>query len=159
MENLEEAIHNIDAFCRVLIEKIIENEKEIEHDGYVEPMENLLKRKYVMEEFLEANPFAKSVIPLPHCEQPLIETFEDDNYVKVLMQCHCRDQTPTIQTYPDGLEICRRECYTNSDGIEICVDKCQKLALPIQNLEVKNMITKCNNNEVFEIAIPKTKNT
>ncbi|MEM3174247.1 MAG: hypothetical protein QXU02_05085, partial [Candidatus Bathyarchaeia archaeon] len=47
MENdFEEALSNIDAFCRVLAKKIAENE---EADLEPELIENLLRRKYVAE--------------------------------------------------------------------------------------------------------------
>ncbi|MCW3993236.1 MAG: hypothetical protein NWE85_01545 [Candidatus Bathyarchaeota archaeon] len=69
---------------------------------------------------------------------------EDEDYVKIFLQCHCRDQKVTIHTDVDGLEICTQEC--------------QKLNLPVKHLQVENMIVRCNN-EVIEIDIPKIKTT
>lgn len=145
MDDLEEALRNIDIFCRVLVKKIVESENEPENNVIIEPIEKLLRRKYIIEEHLEPNPLAKHLIPLPQVEEPLIDIFEDDKYVKVLMQCRCRDQKVTI--------------HTDVDGLEICTEECRKLNLPVKHLQIESIITRCNNNEVFEIDIPKTKAT
>lgn len=121
----------------------------------IEPMEKLLQRKYIIEEHFEPNPLSRNFIPLPHLEEPLIDIFEEDNYVKILMQSRCKDQPITVHMDMDGLEICRRECYRNDDGTEICTDTCKKLNLPVNHLQIDSMVAKCNNNEVFEIEIPK----
>jgi hypothetical protein len=155
MVDLEEALKNIEVFCRVLVDKILE-ENEIEDGVVVEPIENLLRRKYIIEESLESNPIIKSMIPLPQLEEPLIDIFEDDNYVRILVQCRCQEQKVSIHTDVDGVEICKKECYNNADGAKVCVDKCQKLSLPVKHLQMENMITKCNN-EVLEVNIPKQK--
>jgi hypothetical protein len=55
----------------------------------------------------------------------------------------------------DGIEICNKVCHKNDEGNEVCVDECRKLTLPVDHLKIENMITKCNNNEAFEIEIPK----
>jgi hypothetical protein len=146
MDDFEEALRNIDVFCRVLVKKMVESLKDVESDVFVEPMEKLLKRKYVIEEQVEQSPTVKHFIPLPQVEEPLIDVFEDDKYVKVLMQCRCRDQKVTVQ----------RE----SDGLQICVESvCRKLNLPVEHLQIENMIMKCNNNEALEVEIPKIKTT
>jgi hypothetical protein len=155
MDDFEEALQNIDAFCRVLVKKLVENENERDNNVVMEPMEKLLLRKYIIEEHAESSPLAKSLIPLPQAEKPLIDVFEDDNYVKVLMQCRCKDQKVTIQPDMDGIIICKRECHIDIEGREICRDMCQKLALSPKKLQIKNMIAKCNNNSVFEVDIPK----
>jgi hypothetical protein len=140
MEDLEEALHNIDVFCRVLVKKIVED-ADYSQGVVVEPIEKLLRRKYIVEEHLESNPSAKHLIPLPHAEEPLIDIFEDDDYVKVLMQCHCKDKKVTIST--------------DVDNMEICTEECRKLNLSVKHLQVENMVVRCNNNEVLEINIPK----
>jgi hypothetical protein len=155
MTDFEEALRNIDVFCKVLAKKIINDE---ENDTItVEPIERLLHKKYTINEHVESSPTSKHMIPLPQLEDPLMDVFEDDNYVKVLMQCRCKDEKVTIHPDIEGLEICKRECYTNSDGEEVCQDNCRKLNLQIGSLQITNMIAKCNNNEVLEIEIPKTK--
>lgn len=99
---------------------------------------------------------AKYMISLPQLEEPLIDVFEDDNYIKILVQCHCQEQKVSFHMDVDGVEICRKECHDNADS-EVCVDKCQKLNLPVKHLQIENMTAKCNKNEVLEVSIPKQK--
>lgn len=141
MENLEEALHNIDVFCRILVKKIAEDENCPENMT-VDPIENLLRRKHVVEGHSVSNSLANHLIPLPHTEKPLIDIFEDDKHVKILVQCRCKDQEVTINTDVEALEICTEEC--------------ERLNLPIKHLQIENMTVRCHNNEVFEIDIPKT---
>lgn len=141
MEDFEEALRNIDIFCRILVKKIVEDE-DCTQNIVVEPIENLLRRKYIIEESQESKTSSGCLIPLPHAEEPLIDVFENEDYVKIFLQCHCRDQKVTIHTDVGGLEICTQEC--------------QKLNLPVKYLQVENMIVRCNN-EVIEIDIPKMK--
>ncbi|MEM2093066.1 MAG: hypothetical protein QXE16_02155 [Candidatus Bathyarchaeia archaeon] len=143
MDDFEEALRNIDVFCRVLVEKLAESEKESE-DGNVpvEPIENLLKRKYTVEESIGDKIKIKCFIPLPHVEEPLIDIFEDDNCVRILLQCRCRDQKVTVQRDVDGLQLCLE-------------DRCWKINLPLEQLQMDNMVMACNNNAAFEVDIPK----
>jgi len=152
MDDFEEALQNIDAFCRILVKKLVDNE---DSNIVVEPIEELLYRKNIIDTQAEPNPSPKHLIPLPQAEEPLIDIFEDNNHVKVLMQCHCKDQPVTVHASADIVEICKKECHTNAEGLEICVDKCQKLDVPIKHLEVENMTAKCSKNTVFEVSIPK----
>jgi hypothetical protein len=158
MDDFETALQNIDIFCKVLVKKIIGDENEPEKDFAIEPLENLIRRKYTFEEHLASSPLSKSLIPLPQADEPLIDVFEDDNYVRVLMQCRCRDQKVTVLPDVDGLKICKRECHLSVDGTEICTDKCQKLDIPTKHLQIEDITAKCSNNAVFEVNIPKTKN-
>jgi hypothetical protein len=146
MDDLEEAFRNIDVFCRVLVKKIIESEKGSESNVVVDPVEKLLRRKYIIEENLEQNPAVKHLIPLPQLEEPLIDIFEDDNYVKVLMQCRCKDQRVTVQRDLEGLQICVEE-------------QCHRLNVPVKQLQIENIVMKCNNNKAFEVDIPKLRTT
>lgn len=141
MEDFEEALRNIDIFCRILVKKIVEDE-DCTQNIVVEPIENLLRRKYVIEESQESKTSSGCLIPLPQAEEPLIDVFENEDYVKIFLQCHCRDQKVTI--------------HTDVNGLEICTKGCQKLNLPVKDLQVENMIVRCNN-EVLEIDIPKIK--
>jgi hypothetical protein len=156
MGDLEEALRNIDVFCRILVKKLVDTE-----DGkiVVEPIEKLLYRKNMVYTQAEPNPSRGHFIHLPQAEEPLIDVFEDNDQVKVLMQCRCRDQPVTIHTDVDGVEICKKECHTNEEGLEVCIDKCQKLNVPVEHLKVENMTAKCSNNTVFEMNIPKTRST
>ncbi|MDH5483228.1 MAG: hypothetical protein OEY22_10205 [Candidatus Bathyarchaeota archaeon] len=153
MDDFETALQNIDVFCKVLVSKMIVNEEN--SNIIVEPMENLLQGKYVIREQFDSSPLSKNFIPLPQVEEPLIDVFEEDEYVRVLVQCRCKEQEVTIHTDMDGLEICRKECNTDTDGLQVCRDECKKLNLPIRILRTENMISKCNNNEIFEVTIPK----
>jgi hypothetical protein len=155
MSDFEEALRNIDIFCRTLVGKMIEDDASPENGITLEPMEKLLLRKYVIEEQSESSPIAKNLIPLPQAEEPLIDVFEEDNYVKVLMQCRCREQKVSVHTDIDGIQVCKTECSTDEKGVETCADKCQKLDVPTQNLQVEAMTAKCSNNTVFEVDIPK----
>lgn len=143
MEDFEEALRNIDIFCRILVKKIVEDE-DCSQNIEVEPIENLLRRKYIIKENQESKTPSGYLIPLPQAEEPLIDVFEDEDYVKIFLQCRCRDQRVTI--------------HTDTDGLEICADACGKLDLPVKHLHIENMIVRCNN-EVIEIDIPKIKTT
>ncbi|MEM2780224.1 MAG: hypothetical protein QW791_05070, partial [Candidatus Bathyarchaeia archaeon] len=101
---------------------------------------------YVFEEKFESGPSVKHFIPLPHIEEPLIDVFEDENYIKVLMQCHCKSHRITVNKADEGLQIC----------VE---NMCWKVDLPVEELQVENMIMRCNNNEALEVEIPKIKTT
>lgn len=156
MENFEEALRNIDVFCRVLVKKIVEGEGRQKNDIVVEPMEKLLISKYIFEERYGLSPLAKTFIPIPHAEENLIDVFEDENYVKILVQCHCNHQKVTFHMDIDGIEICERKCHKNDEDKEICVDKCQRIELPTKHLQIEKATTKCNNS-VLELYIPKCK--
>lgn len=140
MEHFEEALRNIDIFCRILVKKMVEDE-DCSQDIVVEPIENLLRRKYIIEENLESKPLTRYLIPLPQAEEPLIDVFEDENYVKIFLQCRCKDQKVII--------------HTDIDSLEICTEECQKLNLPVKHLQIENMIVRCNNNEVLELIFQK----
>lgn len=155
MDDFEEALRNIDVFCKVLVKKIVEGEEK--SHIVVEPMERLLYKKYVISEQVESSP-VKHFIPLPQLEEPLIDVFENENYVRILMQCRCRDQNVTVHTGVDGLEICKKKCHKDSEGMEVCVDECQKLNLPVERLKIEDIVIKCNNNEALEVCIPKVNN-
>jgi hypothetical protein len=153
MDDFEESLRNIDVFCKVLVEKIVHNEEN--NNIVVEPIEKLLYRKCIIGEQSESNPSTKHLIPLPHLEKPLIDVVEDDNYLEVLMQCRCKDQKVTVHTDTDGLKICKKDCHTDAEGTETCIDECQKLNLSIGHLQIKNATSRCNNNQVLEVKIPK----
>jgi hypothetical protein len=141
MEDFEEALRNIDVFCRTVVKKIVENENSSPNIA-VEPIENLLRKKYVMEEKLESIPSTRYLILLAEAEEPLVDIFEDGDYMKIFLQHHCQGKDVKI--------------HTDIDGIEICLDECKKLNLPVKHLKIANMTVKCGNNRVLEIGIPKT---
>jgi hypothetical protein len=143
MKSLEEAIRNIDVFCRVLVEKIVEDEN-CPQNIVLEPVKKLLRGKYIVEEHFDLNPLARNLISLTHAEEPLIDIYENDEYVEILIQCRPEDYKMTISK--------------NIDGLEICAEKCRKINVPIKNFQVKDMIIR-RNNKVLEISIPKMKTT
>jgi hypothetical protein len=154
LDDFEEALQNIDVFCRVLVGKIVTDDK-VDSGKTVEPVEKLLYRKNVLHEKPESDSSIKHFISLPHLEDPLIDVLEENDHVEILLQERCRDKTLTVHTGIHGIEICRRECNTDPQGQEVCVDKCQKVELPVGQLRVENMNSRCNNNAVFEVNIPK----
>jgi len=123
------------------VKKIAEDDDCYETNK-VEPIESLLRKKYTIEKHSESNPSANNTIPLPQTKEPLIDVFEDDKCVRILMQHRCNNEEVVIHTDADGLEICSRER--------------RKLKLPMKNLQVEKMTVRCNN-EVLEINIPKMK--
>ncbi len=155
MDDFEEALHNIDVFCKVLVNKITSEENQVNSSMYIEPMEKLLYKKNILGEKLENGGSIRRFIPLPHLEDPLVDIVEEGDRFKVLMQEHCTDTKVTVNTDTSGIEICRKECHTDSEGEEVCVDKCQKLGLPLDRLQIENLTAKCSNNTVFEVDIPK----
>ncbi|MEM2110441.1 MAG: hypothetical protein QXX08_01005 [Candidatus Bathyarchaeia archaeon] len=154
MGDFEEALRNIDVFCKVLVKKLIEDEKEQNCYIALDPMEKILK-KYISWDYMESKPLAKFLTPLPQSEEPLIDVFEDKNYVRVFVQCCCEDQKVTVKVDSDSIMICERKHCINIGDLEICNDICQKLELPAKNLQFQNMIAKCINNIVFQVDIPK----
>jgi|GEM_PF-590484 len=141
MEDLEEQLRNIDVFLRILVKKIAESEN-CSKKTKVEPIESLLRKKYIIEKHSESNPSANNTIPLLQTEEPLIDVFEDDKRVRILMQHRCNNEKVVI--------------HTDADGLQICSKKRRKLKMPMKHLQVENMIVRCNN-AVLEINIPKTK--
>lgn len=145
MEDFEEALRNIDVFCRTLVKKIVEDYDSSQRIA-VEPIENLLRRKYIIEESLESNPSAKYLIPVPDAEEPLVDMFDGEDYVKIFIQSRCHGKDVKVHTDMDN-------------NIEICVEECRKLNLPSRRLNIDNMVVKCNNNMVLEVSIPKIEAT
>ena len=109
MENLEESLCYIDVFCRTLVKKIAEDEN-CPQNITVEPIENFLRRKHITEEHADSNTFSNHLIPLPHAEKPLIDVSEDDNYVRILMKCRCKNQKVTVHTDAGDLKIYTEQC-------------------------------------------------
>jgi hypothetical protein len=162
MENFEEALRNIDAFCKVLVKKMPHNMAKLENKTIVEPIENPPPIESTANEPLEIDSTNRHFIPLSQIEEPLIDIFEEEDYIKILVQCRCQEQQVTFYTCKDGIKICREECHVNVDGTETCVDTCQKINLRTDHLQLENrlfVVAKCNNNLVLDAMIPKTKAT
>jgi hypothetical protein len=140
MDKIEEALRNVDVFCRVLVRKMVDEE---ESNLVVEPLEKLIYKKAVTDAQPRLNQLEEHLIHLPHLEEPLIDVIEAEDDVQVLMQCRCNDEKVQI--------------HGDANGLEICTDKCQKLELPTKNLRIENVTSKCNNNKALVISIPKDK--
>jgi hypothetical protein len=145
MENFA-ALQNINDFCRVLVKKTIANTSETNNE-----------REYL-------NGHSDSDLSMdimqPELEEPLIDVFDEGDYIRILVQCRCREQQVTFHPSKDGITICREECHTNKSGTETCRDVCSKLSIRTDELQLENMvfvIAKCNNNNTLEATIPKLK--
>ena len=93
-------------------------------------------------------------------EEPLVDVFDEEDHVRILVQCRCREQQVTFHPCPDGITVCREECQKQRDGPEVCNDVCRKLSLRTDGLQLDDMlfvIAKCNNNNTLEAMIPKKK--
>jgi hypothetical protein len=135
MENFE-ALQNIDNFCKIIVKKTVPD------------LDRRLGESSV------------DSIMQPDLEEPLIDVFDEEDHIKILVQCRCREQQVTFHPVKDGITICRQECNTNKVGVETCTDFCRKLSLRTDELQLENMlfiIAKCNNNNTLEAMIPKIK--
>ncbi|MCW1310019.1 MAG: hypothetical protein QXP04_04990, partial [Candidatus Nanoarchaeia archaeon] len=158
MDKLEEALQNIEVFCRVLVEKIVQYERGIESNVAVEPMEKLLREKYVIKEDFRGKYLTKKsemnltsgFIPAPQIEEPLIDIFEEENRIKIIMQHNCSEP---IKVYPlkNGLKVCKIICYNDIDKGKVCTEKCKELNLSIDK-PIQGIFSNCNNN-VLEICV------
>lgn len=162
LADFEEALQNIDAFCKVIVKKMPEKTAELKNETYVEPIENPPLTKSPVCETLETDFSNRHFSPQPQIEEPLIDIFEEEDYIRVLVQCRCKEQQVTFYVSTDGIRICREECHVNTNGAETCVDNCQKINLRTNHLQLEDrlfVIAKCNNNQVLEAMIPKIKAT
>jgi hypothetical protein len=156
MENFE-ALQNMDDFCKVLVKKPnVEgsdsgNRKDLEADTMVFEKEYLKGR-------LKAN--SSLGVTQPELEEPLIDVFDEEDHIRILVQCRCREQQVTFHPDKDGITICKEECQRHKGGPETCRDVCTKLSLRTDELQLENMlfvIAKCNHNNTLEATIPKLK--
>jgi HSP20 family molecular chaperone IbpA len=124
--NIEETLSNIEVFCRVLIKKIFEEE-----ESHLKPslIKNLVRRKYTIEVYEDQLKMG-----------PLVDVFEDEKYIKILVQYLCRDKE---------VSFCMNEGCT-----EIWIGREQKIKLPIKHLDVSKAVIKYNN-QTLEILIQK----
>jgi hypothetical protein len=157
MNNFE-ALQSIDNFCKVLVKKNTtgtsetKHRKKIEHANMAVFERNLRmpsEASYVVDDILQSE-----------IEEPLIDVFDEEDYIRILVQCRCREQQVTFHPSSDGITVCREECRKEKNGPETCRDICRKLNLKTDELQLGNMqfvIAKCNNNNTLEAMIPKIK--
>jgi hypothetical protein len=157
MENFE-ALQSIDNFCKVLVKKTTTGTSET---GHVREIEHA--NKAVFERDLRVpseDSYAVDDMLQSEVEEPLVDVFDEEDYLRILVQCRCREQQVTFHSSPDGITVCREECHKEKDSQEICRDICRKLNLATDELQLGNMqfvIAKCNNNNTLEAMIPKIK--
>ncbi len=155
MENFEE-LQNIDNFCKVIVKKAFSDESEASLKGEKSRQDDAVLARNLDSHF-EVKGIDDSV---PEQEEPLIDVFDEEDHIRILVQCRCREQQVTFHPGRDGITICREECIVEKNGQEMCNDVCRKLNLPTDKLQLRNMlfiIAKCNNNNTLEAMIPKIK--
>jgi len=156
MENFE-ALQNIDDFCKVLVKKTIADTSETGNRRELETDKAVFERKYLNG---RSETETSMGIMQPELEEPLIDVFDEEDHIRILVQCRCREQQVTFHPDKDGIIICKEECHKNKDGLETCRDVCRKLSIRTDELQLENMlfvIAKCNNNNTLEATIPKLK--
>lgn len=96
-------------------------------------------------------------------EEPLIDVIDEGDNIRLLVQARCFDQQVSIHVSPEGdaITVCREECSKKKGAEAItCGEVCSRpLSLNLKELQIENMlfvVSKCNNNNVLEISIPKT---
>jgi hypothetical protein len=151
-----EALHNIDDFCKVLVKKPNPDRSET---GIRRELE---QDEAVFERYLNRRSEANSSLGVmqPEREEPLIDVFDEEDHIRILVQCRCREQQVTFHPDKDGIIICKEECQKSKGGPETCRDVCTKLSFRTDELQLENMlfvIAKCNNNNTLEATIPKVK--
>jgi hypothetical protein len=158
LENFEETLRNIDSFCRVAVKKSEENAQETDGRSSLNLTEQSLFKKNLAVGSSQISSANGKFAVLPNVEEPLIDVFEEEDHVRILVQCRCREQQVTFHPSQDGIRVCREECQLDADGTETCQDVCRKLNLRTDHLQIDNMlfiIAKCNNNNTLEAMIPK----
>ena len=97
-------------------------------------------------------------------EEPLIDIIEDEDNVKLLIQCRCLDENISIHVNEDksGITICKEVCHAGQESEPSkCGDVCsRKIDLNLKNIQLEDklfVVSKCNNNNTLEISIPKVK--
>ena len=157
MENFE-ALQTIDNFCKVIVKKTTAETSESNEKENKSSEETVFKetRWYKPLKVNSANGYDMQ----PNVEEPLVDVFDEEDHIRILVQCRCREQQVTFHPSTDGITICREECRKEKGGPEICRDVCRKLSIPTDELQLENMlfvIAKCNNNNTLEAMIPKVK--
>jgi hypothetical protein len=152
MESFD-SLQSIDNFCKVLVKKTPGDESE-NHSSETSAFprtgwENVLEQSSAMGDAMQEA-----------IEEPFVDVFDEEDYVRILVQCRCREQEVTFHPSDDGITICREERIREKSGSEKCTDVCRKVSIPTEKLQLDNMlfiIAKCNNNNTLEAMIPKIK--
>ena len=156
MSNFE-ALEDIDNFCKVLVKKT-NGRGSIKRRGRDLGSEKAVFDIEYLNKFSELN--SSAGVMQPELEDPFVDVFDEEDHIRILVQCRCREQQVTFYPSKDGITICREECQKNKAGSETCVDVCRKVNIRTDELQLENMlfvIAKCNNNNTLEATIPKVK--
>ncbi len=97
-------------------------------------------------------------------EEPLIDVIDEEDNVKLLVQCRCQEEQVSIHVNNnhDGITVCKERCQIKKESeIMVCGDVCSRnIPLNLKDLQLENMlfiVSQCNSNNVVEITIPKIK--
>ncbi len=151
MESFD-ALQSIDNFCKVLVMKTPagKSEKRSSEAAFLRThWENVLQQTSATGDNVQEA-----------IEEPFVDVFDEEDYVRILVQCRCREEDVTFHPNADGITICKEERVREKGGLEKCNDVCKKLNIPTEKLQLDNMlfiIAKCNNNNTLEAMIPKIK--
>ena len=115
MENFE-ALQNMDGFCRVNVKKTPENDSR----SSKQPSDELLFQQRILNGHQSAISPKGGFITLPTAEDPLVDVIDEEDHIRILVQCRCREQQVTFYPCSDGIIVCKEECHMNTDGAEAC---------------------------------------
>jgi len=97
-------------------------------------------------------------------EEPLIDVIDEEDNVRLLVQCRCQEEQVSIHLNKnhDGITVCKEQCHIKKESeTVVCGDVCSRnIPLNLKDLQLENMlfiVSQCNNNNVVEITIPKIK--
>jgi hypothetical protein len=158
MDNFE-ALQTIDNFCKVLVKKTTVEKAEKGNRKENKPLGQTSFEKTQWYRPLETSSAIGNIVQ-PESEEPLVDVFDEEDHIRILVQCRCREQQVTFHPSIDGITVCREECRKEKGGPETCKDVCRKLSISTDELQLENMlfvIAKCNNNNTLEAMIPKVK--
>lgn len=153
-----EALQTIDNFCKVLVKKVTGDSSQKDNK---QETGALAKTAFEKTRWFRPLREASSATVQSEIEEPLVDIFDEEDHIRILVQCRCREQQVTFHPCTDGITVCREECRKEKGGPETCRDVCRKLSIPTNELQLGNMefvIAKCNNNNTLEAMIPKVKN-
>ena len=125
-----------------------------------------------MEDSFEVN-FCKVLVKKPaldspgfeEYEEPLIDVIDEEDCVRLLIQCRCQEEQVSIHVNKnhDGITICKEQCHKEEPDAVVCGDICSRnIPLNLKDLQLENnlfIVSQCNNNNTLEITIPKIKPT
>jgi len=122
-----------------------------------------------MENSLDVN-FCKVLVKKPtsestsfeQYEEPLIDVIDEEDNVRLLVQCRCQEEQVSIHVNKEqgGITVCKEQCHVKKESeIVVCGDVCTRnIPLNLKDLQLEDMqfiVSQCNNNNVLEITIPK----